>query len=67
MWFVLGAFSTVFLCAVGQDVERPTVNIKQGSVIGLIPEDGYFAFYGIPYADSTSGDNRFKVSHIKNK
>lgn len=65
MWFVLGAFSIAVLCAAGQVVEMPTVNIEQGSVIGTIPEDGeYVAFYGIPYADSTSGANRFKVSHI---
>lgn len=62
MWAILGVFSIVLLCATCLEDEMPTVNIGQGTVIGMIPEDGeYFAFYGIPYADSTSGVHRFKV------
>lgn len=68
MWSVLGVVSIVFLCATGQEAEMPVVNIRQGTVVGTVPEDGeYFAFYGIPYADSTSGVHRFKVSHIEYK
>lgn len=39
----------------------PSVNIAQGTVIGTFNSDGYMSFYGIPYAGSTSGKNRFKV------
>lgn len=57
----------VFHCATGQEVERPTVNIRQGMVDGIIPDDGeYFALYGIPDADPTAGVNWFEEeSHRK--
>lgn len=47
------------LCQAG-GVSEPKVNILQGTVVGSAEND-YYQFYGIPYADSTSGINRFKV------
>lgn len=47
-----------------QDIvpDNPTVNITQGTVEGSYAANGiYMQFYGIPYASTTSGPNRFKV------
>lgn len=38
------------------------VNITQGQVRGrIVPEDGVYAFYNIPYATAPTGSNRYKV------
>lgn len=43
-------------------ISVPMVTIAQGTVLGSVATDGeYFEFYGIPYADSTSGSHRFQV------
>ncbi|KAJ8736570.1 hypothetical protein PYW08_007226 [Mythimna loreyi] len=50
------------LVAFASGEQSPIVNITQGTVIGSVATDGnYFEFYGIPYAGSTSGENRFKA------
>lgn len=39
------------------------VNTTDGVVAGSRAPDGnYYAFYGIPYAGPTAGENRFKVN-----
>ncbi|RVE51391.1 hypothetical protein evm_003946, partial [Chilo suppressalis] len=39
------------------------VNTKEGTVVGYKAEDGdYFAFYGVPYGGSSSGEYRFKAA-----
>lgn len=61
MLFALSICCALIFSVVGQQL--PTVNIAQGTVVGSIADDGdYFKFYGIPYADSTSGSHRFKVN-----
>ncbi|GBP73524.1 Bile salt-activated lipase [Eumeta japonica] len=46
----------------------PTVTIAQGEVVGVRAVDGaYNVFYGIPYAGSVSGQNRFKITNDKKK
>lgn len=48
-------------CAWAQEaVVDPSVVITQGTVVGIL-NDGFYEFHGVPYADSTSGINRFKV------
>ncbi|KAJ8735346.1 hypothetical protein PYW07_006966 [Mythimna separata] len=60
MILLLSVCSVLVASATGQ--QPPTVNIEQGTVIGSAATDGnYFEFHGIPYADSTSGINRFKA------
>lgn len=60
MILLLSVCSVIVASAIGQ---APTVTISQGTVVGSVVADGgYNAFYGIPYADSTSGINRFKVT-----
>jgi hypothetical protein len=50
-------------CAVVQADNSVKVNTTEGTVIGYKASDGnYYAFYGIPFAGDTSGNNRFKVS-----
>ncbi|XP_045771677.1 juvenile hormone esterase-like [Maniola jurtina] len=54
----------VLICGVlcqTKDILEPKLKISQGTVVGSITEDGYYEFYGIPYADSTSGANRFQA------
>lgn len=47
--------------------EQPSVVIAQGTVVGsLATNRNYAEFYGIPYADATSGNNRFKVNSQRN-
>lgn len=42
---------------------QPSVVLAQGTVVGTLATNGNYAeFYGIPYADATSGSNRFKVN-----
>ncbi|CAH2232121.1 jg20796 [Pararge aegeria aegeria] len=48
------------LCHTGDAIE-PKVKILQGTVVGSAGTNGYYEFHGIPYADSTSGINRFKA------
>lgn len=46
-----------------QDCQSPIVKTSSGSLCGLKlkeNETGIFAYLGIPYADSTTGKNRFK-------
>lgn len=76
MWLKVGICSLVISIIAGQLIDEdpttlpptvlpsaPTVTIAQGTVVGSRSSDGNFLeFYGIPYADSTSGSNRFKVS-----
>ncbi|KAJ8735347.1 hypothetical protein PYW07_006967 [Mythimna separata] len=60
MILLLSVCSVLAALAAGQ--QSPTVTIAQGSVVGSASTDGnYFEFHGIPYADSTSGINRFKA------
>ncbi|CAG4995827.1 unnamed protein product [Parnassius apollo] len=60
---VLSLFSVYIITgALGQTPEFPSITIGQGTIIGSISSVGdYFEFYGIPYADSVSGSNRFKA------
>ncbi|CAK1601720.1 unnamed protein product [Parnassius mnemosyne] len=60
---VLSLFSVYIITGTwGQTPEVPSITIGQGIVIGSISSVGdYFEFYGIPYADSVSGSNRFKA------
>ncbi|XP_050352624.1 esterase FE4-like [Nymphalis io] len=56
----------LFLClcalAAASAQDAPTVNIKQGVIIGSRVADGnYLSFYGIHYGGPTSGENRFKA------
>nr|WCB90355.1 carboxylesterase 23 [Grapholita molesta] len=49
----------LFTCAYAQNA---TVNTTQGPVQGALATDGnYYVFYGIHYAGTTSGANRFKA------
>ncbi|KAJ8736573.1 hypothetical protein PYW08_007229 [Mythimna loreyi] len=60
MILLLCVYSVLVAFAAGQ--QSPNVTIEQGAVIGSVATDGnYFEFHGIPYADSTSGINRFKA------
>lgn len=62
MWFFLSVSSVLIVCAIGQELSLPRVNITQGTVVGSVAvNETHFEFYGIPYADSTAGTNRFKV------
>ncbi|XP_072937342.1 venom carboxylesterase-6-like [Epargyreus clarus] len=64
MWSIIGVSCVMFLGILGQstDVDLRRVTIAQGTVVGSRANDGdYFEFHGIPYADSTSGRNRFKA------
>lgn len=60
------ALSVLSLCVLGAWSQIPPLRIViigQGTVVGSVATDGdYYEFHGIPYADSTSGPNRFKVS-----
>lgn len=81
MWLPLGIFNLVVVGITGQSPgeiievnpekflpEHPSVVISQGTVLGSLSNDGTYAeFYGIPYADATSGSNRFKVNSSKGK
>lgn len=65
---ILGIFfAGVVGCALGLPISfdvgtLPQVTTKQGTIVGTLAADGeYYEFYGIPYADSTSGSHRFKV------
>uniref|UniRef100_A0A2A4JJU8 Carboxylesterase type B domain-containing protein n=1 Tax=Heliothis virescens TaxID=7102 RepID=A0A2A4JJU8_HELVI len=50
------------LVALSTSQMAPIVSISQGVVIGSLSSTGnYYEFHGIPYADSTSGVNRFKA------
>ncbi|XP_022822321.1 venom carboxylesterase-6-like [Spodoptera litura] len=51
----------ILALALGQ--QGPSVELDgQGTVIGSLSTEGnYFEFHGIPYADATSGINRFKA------
>lgn len=45
--------------------ESKLVNIKQGPVKGYKdPDFDVFCFYGIPYATTPTGADRFKVSNL---
>ncbi|GBP42062.1 Venom carboxylesterase-6 [Eumeta japonica] len=59
------AFLLVLDKGLGQDTgdqSQVSVTIGQGTVIGArSPHGDYYEFYGIPYADSTSGSHRFKA------
>ncbi|VVC89288.1 unnamed protein product [Leptidea sinapis] len=57
MWFII-LYLFIGETLSQESIDPPTVNISQGIVIGTYNE--YYHFYGIPYADSTSGINRFK-------
>ncbi|KAJ8736572.1 hypothetical protein PYW08_007228 [Mythimna loreyi] len=60
MILLLSVCSVLAALAAGQ--QAPSVDIQQGTVIGSVAtNETYFEFYGIPYADSTSGINRFKA------
>lgn len=49
----------LFSAAYAQDA---IVNTTQGQVQGALATDGnYYVFYGVHYAGSSSGANRFKV------
>lgn len=64
MWLRIGVFTLAVVCVTAQiDIPEsdPTVVIEQGTVQGSVSFNGNFEFYGIPYADATSGTNRFKV------
>ncbi|KPJ09540.1 Venom carboxylesterase-6 [Papilio machaon] len=51
-----------FALANAQAQDDPIVNTTQGRVQGSSAEDGnYYVFYGINYAGSVSGENRFKA------
>ncbi|CAK1584260.1 unnamed protein product [Parnassius mnemosyne] len=50
------------LAAVAHAQNNPQVNTTQGWIEGsVVPEGNYYAFYGIHYAGSVSGKNRFKA------
>nr|XP_026497063.1 venom carboxylesterase-6-like [Vanessa tameamea] len=64
MWFLISIYSAIVCGVLSQssNIYLPKVNISQGTVVGSISDDDtYFEFYGIPYADSTAGSNRFKA------
>ncbi|XP_050362341.1 venom carboxylesterase-6-like [Nymphalis io] len=64
MWLLISTCSAIICGVLSQDnnIYLPKVNISQGTVVGSVStDDSYFEFYGIPYADSTSGTNRFKA------
>ncbi|XP_038207787.1 venom carboxylesterase-6-like [Zerene cesonia] len=46
-------------CGVLGQTSYPHVSIAQGTVVGTFST--YYEFYGIPYAGSTSGTNRYKA------
>ncbi|KAJ0182727.1 hypothetical protein K1T71_002096 [Dendrolimus kikuchii] len=61
MNLIIFAFGFIVSAVFGQD-SVPLVNITQGTVLGSVANDGaYYEFYGIPYADSTSGIHRFQA------
>ncbi|XP_047024141.1 venom carboxylesterase-6-like [Helicoverpa zea] len=61
MLLSLGVFSVLVALATGQEL-LPVVSISQGVVIGSLASTGtHYEYLGIPYADSTSGINRFKA------
>ncbi|XP_038211363.1 venom carboxylesterase-6-like [Zerene cesonia] len=52
----------LFLFAIAYAQDNLSVNTTQGVVIGSRASDGnYYSFYGIHYAGSTAGQNRFKA------
>ncbi|XP_014366022.2 juvenile hormone esterase [Papilio machaon] len=62
MAVALSVFSLCILGALAQTPQLRMVTIAQGTVVGSVAADGnYYEFHGIPYADSTSGSNRFKA------
>ncbi|XP_047520270.1 juvenile hormone esterase-like [Pieris napi] len=59
IWYIVCTTFVLFFCIPSEN--RPSevrVNLTQGIVIGSF--DSYYKFYGIPYADSTAGINRFQ-------
>ncbi|XP_052737618.1 carboxylic ester hydrolase-like [Bicyclus anynana] len=56
-------WSFVIICGVLCEnyISEPKVRILQGTVVGSTTKEGYYKFSGIPFADSTSGINRFKA------
>ncbi|CAH3964504.1 unnamed protein product [Pieris brassicae] len=59
IWYIVCTTFVLFFCIPSEN--RPSevrVNITHGTVIGSF--DSYYKFYGIPYADSTAGVNRFQ-------
>ncbi|CAG5035982.1 unnamed protein product [Parnassius apollo] len=61
MFMFLAVVSAV--AAAGQALENPVVNTTQGQIQGYkVADENYYAFYGIHYAGSVSGGNRFKVA-----
>lgn len=55
------------LCENTQAVYHYIVNTKSGPVMGKLNEfQGfhYYSFEGIPYAENTGGENRFKVCFV---
>ncbi|XP_046960351.1 venom carboxylesterase-6-like [Vanessa cardui] len=64
MWFLISICSAIICGVLSQsnNINLPKVNISQGTVVGSVSDDDtYYEFYGIPYADSTAGSNRFKA------
>ncbi|XP_072942718.1 venom carboxylesterase-6-like [Epargyreus clarus] len=49
------------VCALARAQDGPSVNTTQGVVVGNVVNANHIAFYGIPYAGSTAGENRFKA------
>lgn len=64
MWSIFLASAMFCTVASQSPGVLPLVNISQGIVVGSVAESGYYEFYGIPYADSTSGSHRFKVREL---
>ncbi|XP_041975746.1 venom carboxylesterase-6-like [Aricia agestis] len=64
MWLRGGVLCVLVGAILSQNPENPEVvprvTISQGDVVGINNGD-YFEFHGIPYADATSGTNRFKA------
>lgn len=62
----LSAFSTCLLAAVGLAAE-PTVTVLNGTYEGLyLPTFDQDIFLGIPYAQNTGGQNRFRIPQSLN-